>query len=1156
MFSFEKLSSRSTPTVEPPASHRDAAPAGVDALERSGEPSAGGVGAPQPLDPGTRARTEPRFGYDFSKVRVHAEVAATPVQASGAVWPLSVQRKLAVGASNDRWEREAEATADAVVARLPASPDVPGTPDGTLQRACESCGEAADRLTEVDEEPRIMRRLALGPIDDPLEQEARRAAETIDTGGDEPDDALQLARATEGAPAELPASFARGLAAQESGGVGLAAPVRRRMEDAFGFDFGKVRIHAEAPAGDLASSIGSLAFTHHRHIFFAPDRYQAGTREGLHLLSHELAHVVQQGGCSEAPVRRRPDKAHAHKKPESADRRIGYVFLYDKSGKPFDKPIKVFDRSDGQIDLEEGVYRVEIVNVHGTSATLKLVGVNHASVPILDFGAAAQRQVKAAALLRLQIQRPAVKGAGSKTPEPPEKEGIYGEFDDDGQLFMPPDSPVTPIHVPDDAPGDPPKTPAPPKDPAPPPPEGQKTQQGKKDPAAETGEKKTEGTGDKGKDGEGSGTGNEPGSKYGWLGILKLPQELINALEAAFEAFGDADEWLALQETMRTLVELAERRDDLGKAFSDGEHLVEILLGLEPNSAFDALEAWATKDRPGHGKKTEGAKGLVAVALKIAHVIEKIRAVLKPVFATRAKLKKVVDGALDLLGGLTMIEDLMDAASDIEGEGTPKVKALIAAAAGELGGKINEKVTAIFSGLELQITTFAQADFFTYEEIAEAVTAAALKFIPYPYKLGVKAAQKVGLDTLAADHLVAPLIPKAALSGLNDVFRALAQTLTPSVQAAVRMVQDVAGNLTDDLSTELPGVLESAFAQASPRSTAAPPDTRALVHAERLVASSAGAPLAAPLRDDLEGQLGGTFADVQVHTDGAAATASDRLGANAFTLGSHVFFGAGAYDPDSAQGRRLLAHELTHVAQQAGAAAPFVVQGDWKSLRQRLIRRFGDRLRAEITAARTGPKEDLEKASQAREWVDRHLDKTVSESDLKNKAFSAVYSVLRRSQKVSIRRRLKFIGKVPGLTLDRAAAKGSKLGVLKLGLLARADAFNPANRARAKLRRSLGCTSSQEAHHIVPLELEGDDLPKLAAASKPPWNINNGKDNGVCMDNKVHSGSHSQNTTHMREELNKIYLIAPGDWNKLEKPFRALIARERAKLIRRTTRLE
>jgi len=89
----------------------------------------------------------------------------------------------------------------------------------------------------------------------------------------------------------------------------------------------------------------------------------------------------------------------------------------------------------------------------------------------------------------------------------------------------------------------------------------------------------------------------------------------------------------------------------------------------------------------------------------------------------------------------------------------------------------------------------------------------------------------------------------------------------------------------------------------------------------RAVASSGGAPLAGDLRHEFEGRLGLDLSSVRLHHGSDASSAARSIGARAFTVGSHVVFGAGEFDPLSASGRAVLSHELVHVAQQAGASA-------------------------------------------------------------------------------------------------------------------------------------------------------------------------------------------------------------------------------------------
>lgn len=84
-----------------------------------------------------------------------------------------------------------------------------------------------------------------------------------------------------------------------------------------------------------------------------------------------------------------------------------------------------------------------------------------------------------------------------------------------------------------------------------------------------------------------------------------------------------------------------------------------------------------------------------------------------------------------------------------------------------------------------------------------------------------------------------------------------------------------------------------------------------------------GRPLDPAMRTFMEPRFGRDFSQVRVHTDAAAAASAREVHARAYTVGRDVVFGAGRYEPATPEGRRLIAHELTHVLQQSfGAAAP------------------------------------------------------------------------------------------------------------------------------------------------------------------------------------------------------------------------------------------
>jgi hypothetical protein len=78
-----------------------------------------------------------------------------------------------------------------------------------------------------------------------------------------------------------------------------------------------------------------------------------------------------------------------------------------------------------------------------------------------------------------------------------------------------------------------------------------------------------------------------------------------------------------------------------------------------------------------------------------------------------------------------------------------------------------------------------------------------------------------------------------------------------------------------------------------------------------------GRPLEPALRSDMERRFGHDFSRVQIHTDGAAQQSARDIGARAYTVGEHTVFGAGQFAPGTSEGRRLIAHELSHFVQQS-----------------------------------------------------------------------------------------------------------------------------------------------------------------------------------------------------------------------------------------------
>jgi hypothetical protein len=126
--------------------------------------------------------------------------------------------------------------------------------------------------------------------------------------------------------------------------------------------------------------------------------------------------------------------------------------------------------------------------------------------------------------------------------------------------------------------------------------------------------------------------------------------------------------------------------------------------------------------------------------------------------------------------------------------------------------------------------------------------------------------------------------PEALMHGRTDA-------LTPS---AVMHLQKTAGNAT----------VTAALEEQEP----------SLV--KDVVNSGAGAPLGGETRDFMESRLGADFGDVRIHSDSKASDSARSVQAHAYTVGNDVVFQSGKYEPESDSGKRMLAHELTHVVQQ------------------------------------------------------------------------------------------------------------------------------------------------------------------------------------------------------------------------------------------------
>jgi len=104
-------------------------------------------------------------------------------------------------------------------------------------------------------------------------------------------------------------------------------------------------------------------------------------------------------------------------------------------------------------------------------------------------------------------------------------------------------------------------------------------------------------------------------------------------------------------------------------------------------------------------------------------------------------------------------------------------------------------------------------------------------------------------------------------------------------------------------------IQKSAETETSPTNTAS-------LESKLQSSKGGGSPMANATQNQMESGFGANFSKVRIHNDSNAVQMNKELGSQAFANGNDVYFNEGKYNPDSQDGKHLLAHELTHTIQQ------------------------------------------------------------------------------------------------------------------------------------------------------------------------------------------------------------------------------------------------
>jgi hypothetical protein len=152
---------------------------------------------------------------------------------------------------------------------------------------------------------RVYPKLQVNQSTNAYEQEADSVAEKISRA----DDATRLdvtqrtnSTATTNTSSPFGIMIDQGLRETRGNGQSLPLWIGESMGERLGADFSDVRIHSDAKAHQISNSFGANAFTQGKDIYFNAGKYDPTSQEGNRLLTHELAHVVQQGDTASEHV--------------------------------------------------------------------------------------------------------------------------------------------------------------------------------------------------------------------------------------------------------------------------------------------------------------------------------------------------------------------------------------------------------------------------------------------------------------------------------------------------------------------------------------------------------------------------------------------------------------------------------------------------------------------------------------------------------------------------------------------------------------------------------------------------------------------------------------------------------------------------------------
>jgi len=247
-----------------------------------------------------------------------------------------IQRKLKTGTVGDKYEVEADSVADKVVNNKPSAGGLLQSKEQVQQKPISETissvqakemkeeDKSVQKKSDKEEDKKVQKKSDKKEEEKPVQKKEKEEEKPLQKKSDKEEEKPVQAKCAEcekedkvqkkdkkeeekpvqkkgqNSETEIQNNDLEGkLDSSKGSGTGLDKKTKREMESGFGSDFSNVKIHTDANAVQMSQELGAQAFTNGNDVYFNEGKYNPGSKEGKHLLAHELTHTVQQTGAKQ-----------------------------------------------------------------------------------------------------------------------------------------------------------------------------------------------------------------------------------------------------------------------------------------------------------------------------------------------------------------------------------------------------------------------------------------------------------------------------------------------------------------------------------------------------------------------------------------------------------------------------------------------------------------------------------------------------------------------------------------------------------------------------------------------------------------------------------------------------------------------------------------